>query len=237
MFNKLTNDVRLKSAGLRDLRLELCQQILPFYEEFARQQVQDPALQGQHAHAFLRLALVRFEMGQAEQAAADFRRAEELFTKLAADSPTEARVSLYVAYQGRAEALDKLVRHDEAAVDWKRAADLADGAASRIQVQLAKMVSWARTGRTAEAVAEAEALAGHKHDQGKTWYELARVYALAAERGDAGFREHYAARAVALLRQAAELGYFQANGVREGLKTDADFAALRGRNDYQDLFR
>ena len=56
-----------------------------------------------------------------------------------------------------------------------------------------------------------------------------------AEQDHSGLREKYAIRAVELLRQANAAGHFKTETEIEHLRTDADLAALRDREDFKEL--
>ena len=91
----------------------------------------------------------------------------------------------------------------------------------------------ARVGRPAEAVTEAEHLAGSPNLDTNTLYALAGAFAraAAAAKDDAPAAERHAARAVGLLRQAAAKGYKDV----AFLKKDPDLDALRRRSDFTQL--
>ena len=66
------------------------------------------------------------------------------------------------------------------------------------------------------------------------FYDAARGYALSVPLVEkAEVKERYAARAVVLLKQAVAKGYKDATH----MKTDADLAAVRGRDDFKELLK
>jgi tetratricopeptide (TPR) repeat protein len=149
-----------------------------------------------------------------------------------------AREELRDAHAGRARALDRMGRHNEAAQDWARALELDDGQ-NRPMLQLGQAISQAHhSGEHRQALAQAEALA--KDADGPTLEGLARLCALAsAANGEpktpeaAAAREQYPARAVELLRQAVAKGYRDSLYLKNG----TDLSPLRGRMDLQKLVR
>jgi serine/threonine protein kinase len=158
--------------------------------------------------------------------------------------PRDARARDYLgrAYWGRADLRTRLGEATEALADWQRAFELKKGA-DTVAMRASRAVTFLRAGQYVQALAETDELAQAKTIEGDVAYDLARVYALAsaiprtAGQSDADWvklREQQRARAVTLLRQAAAADYFQ-NAKRELLKTDADLAAVRGRDDFRTL--
>jgi serine/threonine protein kinase/tetratricopeptide (TPR) repeat protein len=143
-----------------------------------------------------------------------------------------ARATLAEAYAGQGEALDRLAPRAEAARDWGKAVELAEGA-DRERWRVRRARALARAGDPDGCLKEVESmLAGRADQPAETLIELARACALAAESsGNAGSAERCATRAVGLLRLAVRKGY--SDGVR--LATERDFRSLRGRADFQAL--
>jgi hypothetical protein len=90
-----------------------------------------------------------------------------------------------------------------------------------------------RSGKPAEAVAEADAVARGKNVPGRLLYDAACTHALAsgAVAGDAPAQERYAARAVELLAAAFDRGF---NDVGK-LQKDRELDPLRQRADFKTL--
>jgi serine/threonine protein kinase/tetratricopeptide (TPR) repeat protein len=136
------------------------------------------------------------------------------------------------AHWGRAEALDGLKRHAEAALAWDKAIELSRDA-QQAGLRLQRALSRVRAGQVEAAIQEAKELA--KNANAETLYNAARILALGASRPDesAGSlsKEECAQHAVALLRQAVAKSYKNA----EQMKKDDDLKALRQREDFQDL--
>jgi tetratricopeptide (TPR) repeat protein len=150
-----------------------------------------------------------------------------------------AREALRDARRGRALALDRLRRHDDAVRDWVQAASLDDGR-QRAVLRLGHSISRAHvTGKHQEALTDAETLA--KSANGPTLAGMARLCALASalssgaqnSAAPASFQEDYATRAVVLLGQAASKGYRDSLYLKEGV----DLSPLRNRQDFQMLLK
>jgi serine/threonine protein kinase len=145
---------------------------------------------------------------------------------------TKARQFRGNTLRTRAEALAKLRRYPEALRDWDDALPLTEGP-NRANARLGRASTLARSGKPAEAVAEADAVAQAKNAPTDLLYGAACVYALAsgAVTDDASQQERYAARAVKLLGSAIDRG-FQDLGK---LQKDHDLERLRPRADYQQV--
>jgi serine/threonine protein kinase/tetratricopeptide (TPR) repeat protein len=151
---------------------------------------------------------------------------------------TAAQGLLCWAYWGRAEALDALKRHEEAAAAWDKALDLSSELL-RPEVLMGRAVTWARLGKVDAAIKVAEA--PPKNVSPETLYNAARVFALAAGRGNEPGRppkagpslsqEECAKRAIAMLRQAASRGLRDT----ERMRKDDDLKALREHEDFTKL--
>jgi serine/threonine protein kinase/tetratricopeptide (TPR) repeat protein len=83
-----------------------------------------------------------------------------------------------------------------------------------------------------KAVAFADRLATSAKNSDQL-YDAARGYALCVPLADRPAKDNYAARAVALLKQVVARGYKDVNH----MKTDADLAALRERDDFKALLK
>jgi tetratricopeptide (TPR) repeat protein len=145
----------------------------------------------------------------------------------------DTRQFLRNMHSGRAQALDRLGRHAEAARDWERAVPLDDG--KRRLYYLARGAL--SGGDHARAVALAREQATAQGATPKVTYDGACICALAAAAvlDDPQLHEQYAARAVELLRQAAGT-----DGVGVSIrrvKTDEALDPLRGRDDFRHLLK
>jgi serine/threonine-protein kinase len=150
-----------------------------------------------------------------------------------------ARLFLRNVHWGRAEALDRLGRHAEAAADWEQAIARNDERPSEGWLGLRRALSLARAGQHREATAAVEALLQPGNVASGALYDAACVYALAAAQAaraappqTSSLRaEQWASRAVALLRQTVQKGYSNV----AHMKKDADLDALRPRPDFRQL--
>jgi tetratricopeptide (TPR) repeat protein len=121
--SSVAEDPRLKQQDLHLLRKKLLETAVPFYQEFAAQKAEDPALTAGQGHALLGLGLLRAELGDKEQAAHDTGLAAELFAALAAreGGMPAYRLELARAYRARGSALAALSRRPEAEQIYRQA--------------------------------------------------------------------------------------------------------------------
>jgi serine/threonine-protein kinase len=75
-------DVRLKQVDLHELRKKLLQTAVPFYEELIEQEGDDAELQADRGKAYLRLAFLQAEMGEGDEAIANYRQMQAIFAEL-----------------------------------------------------------------------------------------------------------------------------------------------------------
>jgi tetratricopeptide (TPR) repeat protein len=213
---------------------------LALREQLARDFPAVPAYRVDVGATCLNLGNLQGDSGQTEAALDWYSKGIEAFRAALAADPNDmtARLYLWNAHRGRANALTRLARHGEAAQDWGRALELAAGPA-RPFLRLQKALALAHAGdhaqADAEADAEADALAEAKDVNAGTLYDLACVYSLssAAVKSDAKLADRYAARAVELLRQAVAKGWKDI----DHLKEDTDLDPLRSRDDYRKLLK
>jgi serine/threonine protein kinase len=148
--------------------------------------------------------------------------------------PANARVFRANTLTTRAETLTKLHRYAEALLDWDEALPLMEGS-SREVVRLGRADTLVRSGKPAEAVVEADAVAQAKSAPFHLLYGAACIHALAssAMTEDTAKQERYAARAVELLGNAIDRGFKDA----EKLQKDSDLERLRSRADFQKVMQ
>jgi tetratricopeptide (TPR) repeat protein len=173
------------------------------------------------------------------QAALDWyaKAIRTLAAVLAKDQPlVTARQFLRNAHWGRAETLVQLGRYAESIRDFDSALEFTEGS-DHEELRVQRALALLRSGQTAQAIAEADALTQGKNLQGGTLYDAACVYALAAAGlgDDSQQAQSHAAKAVALLSRAQATGFFQEAARIAHLKQDTDLDVLRPRGDYQRL--
>jgi serine/threonine protein kinase len=139
-----------------------------------------------------------------------------------------ARQFLRNSRVGRADDFMQLKRFAEALPDWDAGLNLDDGSERR-GIRAGRAECLANLGRAAEAIREADEVAGEKGARGDTLYDCARAVSVASAASDNA--DAHAAHAVALLRRAVTKGY---NDVSH-LQADADLAPLRNRADFAAL--
>jgi serine/threonine protein kinase/Flp pilus assembly protein TadD len=89
-LSKVTDNVKLSQDDFHQLRKELLETALPFYQKFADQEGQDPELRAARGQAYHRLAVLRDDMGDRATALADYRRALEILEPLVVEFPAVA---------------------------------------------------------------------------------------------------------------------------------------------------
>jgi tetratricopeptide (TPR) repeat protein len=91
-FTQVSESTLLKSPlpGLQPLRRQLLETALTYYQGFAEQHSNDPALQAELARASDRVGRIREEIGAKPEALAAYRRAIELWEKLRQEQPAKA---------------------------------------------------------------------------------------------------------------------------------------------------
>jgi tetratricopeptide (TPR) repeat protein len=129
---------------------------------------------------------------------------------------------------GRAAALDRLGRHEEAAAELKDLADQSDKRAG--ENRTLRGLQLLKAGKVDYALAELEAVVADPGSSGLAAYNAACVYALAAARDAAETRS---SRAIELLKLAADRGFFQSDRTVRHVDRDPDLAILRGLPEYQ----
>ena len=144
-----------------------------------------------------------------------------------------ARGSFLKAHSGRATARNMLGRHAEALKDYDKALEFDDGQ-FRLVLRVERALTLVRLKEYARAMTEADAVAEARDANAAVTYDAACVFALCAGFAkEADQAERHAARAVALLKRAVARGFKDV----AHLKKDADLAALRARNDFQNLLK
>jgi serine/threonine-protein kinase len=86
-IGKVAENRRLREANFHGLRKDLLETAIAFYEEFVRQQSDDPELEAARGQAYGRLAFVQAEMGQREAARQGYEQMRAIFTRLSTDHP------------------------------------------------------------------------------------------------------------------------------------------------------
>src|SRR5262249_51656712 len=147
-------------------------------------------------------------------------KAIDTLTGVLAVEPNQAdpRLALYDAHLGRAGALQKLDRPEDAKKDYRRMLELSEGGRHENYVHY-RPRALGYLSEHARAAAEMGARLAQGPLPESLWKEFAGVYAICsvAARQDEtlpptereALAERYATRALALLRKAAELGVFR----------------------------
>jgi eukaryotic-like serine/threonine-protein kinase len=90
-LNKVTAHPKLNEKDFFQLRKELLETAMPFYQKFVEEQGNDPEQEAARGRAYHRLALVRDAIGEKESALRDYEQMRDIFAKLAADFPGEPK--------------------------------------------------------------------------------------------------------------------------------------------------
>jgi tetratricopeptide (TPR) repeat protein len=122
-ITKVAENQLLEEAGFHDLRKQLLSSAVPYYQEFVRQQSDDPELEAERGRAYRRLAVVRAEMGEIEEALAGFREAAAIFAHLEAAFFDQAAFPQELSHiqNDLGRALAELGRHGEAEREYRAA--------------------------------------------------------------------------------------------------------------------
>jgi hypothetical protein len=96
-LSKVTDNERLKETDLHAMRKELLESALPFYEQFAQQEGDDPEQLAERGRAYYRLGQVRDLLGEGEKARSDFRQMEAIFGQLVASHGDVPEYRRYLA--------------------------------------------------------------------------------------------------------------------------------------------
>lgn len=113
----IEDDVQLKEADFFRLRQRLLASAVPFYEEFVRQKPGDAVLEAKRGRAYGRLAALRRQVGQLEQAADDYRQMRTIFLRLKT-TDVGVRMDLARSHHGLADVLTELGQHREAQIEY-----------------------------------------------------------------------------------------------------------------------
>jgi tetratricopeptide (TPR) repeat protein len=190
-------------------------------------------------------ALVLRDTGRPAEALEWHDRAVRSLEDVLARSPHNGTVRHRAinAHGARAGTREQLGRYADAAADWGRAIELADGDPRRDAFRISRALCLPRQGAHAAALAEVQEMAAAPKPDGGTLYNLACVASLASaavERdpllsapGRSALAEYCRRRALELLRRAQAAGAFATPEMLDTLRKDDDLAPLRDRDDFR----
>src|SRR5262249_28423540 len=137
-LTKTGKSPKLRRADFHALRKELLQTAVPFLEEFVRQRPDDPKLEADRGAAYWRLAMVRAEMGETEQALADYGQALAIYERLAADFPKEPmhQLEMVGVHGNRGSLFQRLSNYGAAGEAFRRALAILDQLAADFSDQM-----------------------------------------------------------------------------------------------------
>jgi tetratricopeptide (TPR) repeat protein len=151
-LSAVNEDPRLRAHDLEDLRKQLLQSALPFYQDFVRRRPNDPYLRAQWGQAWVRLAILSAELGSRQEAIGHGEQALAIFERLTRDHPDVAdyREELARAHNQLGDLYrltDQLPRAEQA---YAKARDLrkqlADAAPAQARYQSDLAASYANLG-------------------------------------------------------------------------------------------
>jgi eukaryotic-like serine/threonine-protein kinase len=125
---KTSENPLLQSGDFQSLRKELLETAIPFYEEFVRQDQQNPDLEFERGRAYDDLGFLRQGIGESERAEADLLTAQGIYRRLAERFPEKSvyRLRLAEGLNSRGGVLDQLGRREAAEEEYRQALALAD---------------------------------------------------------------------------------------------------------------
>ena len=126
-LSKVTDNPKLKEKDFFQLRKELLETALPFYQKFVEERSDDPDLEAARGRAYLRLALVRQRDGGEGSGPDRFRSdAGPIFAQLAADFPSVPayRQELARSHNNLGNLLVGLGKREEAEAAYRAALEI-----------------------------------------------------------------------------------------------------------------
>jgi eukaryotic-like serine/threonine-protein kinase len=185
--------------------------------------------------------------GESEEAKRALDRAIDVLEDLNLRNPNfaQARESLFGSLCERGGILMHLGRYAEARLDYDRAVSFAPPNVE-LQLFLERAELLTRLCEHAEAFAEIESRSAGQKLNAKQLWQLSRIASLCCRAaGDDqalsvadrdALIDRYAAHAVQWLAEAKKAGYFKNDVNLKRLESDNDFALLRSRDDFRQLF-
>ncbi len=128
-LTKVSDHPKLKEEAFQGLRKELLETALPFYEEMASKESDDPHLKGDRAWVFDKLASLYRNLGQREKAVESLREVMKIEEALSAQFPEDLFYNRAIIVTGNniSVVLGELGRHDEAIAVHLHSINLVEG--------------------------------------------------------------------------------------------------------------
>ncbi len=98
MYTQVAQKWLSREGGLTPLQKEFLEKALAFYEDFAREQADDPGARAEAARAAARVGEIRDQLGQSAGAMESYRKALDIFRRLAAQFPDRPEYRREVAH-------------------------------------------------------------------------------------------------------------------------------------------
>jgi tetratricopeptide (TPR) repeat protein len=96
-LSKVTDNPKLKQADFNQLRKELLETALPFFQQFAEQESPDAVVRAARGRAYHRLAVLRQAMRDRDRAVTDYRKALQILEPLVDELPDVSEYCLALA--------------------------------------------------------------------------------------------------------------------------------------------
>jgi serine/threonine protein kinase len=129
-LNAVTDNPKLNEKDFIQLRKDLLETAVPFYQKFAQERNDDPEAEADRGRAYHRLGLVRDTLGEKTAALTDYESMRAIFAKLAAEYPSipAYRVELAKCSDDRGNSLAALGKRGEAETAFR------DGLGIKVQL-------------------------------------------------------------------------------------------------------
>lgn len=128
-LTRVSDHEKLKEEAFQGLRRELLETALPFYEEMATKESDDPHLQSDRAWVLAKLAGIYRSLGQREKSVESLREAMRIEEKLSKEFPDDTfyKRSIVISGNNIAVILGELGRHSEALEINKHSIEVVEG--------------------------------------------------------------------------------------------------------------
>jgi len=126
LFTRVSEDTLLNQPGTQELRKELLQKTLVYYQRFIKERADDPALQDELGVTFFRAGRIVKDLQSPQAALIYYADAEKIQEQLLAASPTDPNrmKALADTYNAIGEALHRGQKLDEARKAYQQALDI-----------------------------------------------------------------------------------------------------------------
>lgn len=184
---KVSDDPRLKSKGLEQLRQSLLQTARKFYDKFASDRASDPSVRLGQAQTYMRLASSTGDVASRRQALSDYQSAAKLLAELKDTAPIhllaqcQAAMGKLHAQLGEPAAADKVLREAQSAKSLPMPSGELQLALARSSYSLGELRfaqgDYAEARRLLEEARTTQQKAvGNRRDDEETWVHLVETH-------------------------------------------------------------